>query len=333
MYSILLVLSVVGNGLVIAVVCCNKHLQTVFNYFIINMAVSDLFIPLLALPIKIVNTANGKQMRWLIEGALGDVTCKLFIFLIDISPAVSVISLVMIAVNRFVAIVYPMHYGELFSTKKSKILIALIWVAVTIIFSPYFYIFRISNDGNNMCIYEWSPPFDKKKSETIFFSMLVAVFFLIPFISITFLYLIIMYKMRMDSKTVVQMLDSNEAHKRKQRNKHIFYLSVAMIVAFAIFWGPFFVSMFMLVTGRKFPAQFLTIAQYLGYANSVVNPCIYFIFMKAFRNGCTRIFSTRCLKKKSDNLPNQDTRLILLTKADDNRNVDRLRSTNVTSAV
>ncbi|XP_031574079.1 octopamine receptor 1-like [Actinia tenebrosa] len=318
MYSTLLVMSLIGNVLVITVVCGNKNLRTVFNAFIVNMAISDLFIPLLALPIKIVEVATEKQNIWIIHGGFGNATCKIFILLIDISPGVTVFSLVVIAINRFAAIVKPMSHAELFSIKRCKIMIALTWISVTVFFSPYFYVYRTTTfKSYNVCEIDWIEPFDNTKSLIIFTSFLIVIFFVSPFTLIIFLYSIIIYKLHADSKTVVEMLDSQEARKRKLRNKQIFFLSVAMIVAFAVFWGPFFMFLFtgLIKQNLVIPNVYL-IVQFLGYTNSVINPLIYFIFMRRFRLGLKLLFC-KCLENEPHRSPTvSNTRSLFLTTKD-----------------
>ena len=50
-------------------------MQTITNYLIANMAVSDILITLLAVPRQITEIIIGPR-RWLIEGVLGSVLCK-----------------------------------------------------------------------------------------------------------------------------------------------------------------------------------------------------------------------------------------------------------------
>ena len=68
------------------------------NFFIVNMAMSDLLFTLFFIPREIqlfyINS-------WLISGPLGQALCKLVILLSDVSFAVSIQSLVLIAVDRF----------------------------------------------------------------------------------------------------------------------------------------------------------------------------------------------------------------------------------------
>lgn len=66
---------------------------------------------------------------WLISGSLGQATCKLLSFLQGISPTVSIQSLVPIAVDRFVAVVFPLSYR----VNSSKVCLSLIiasWIVV-----------------------------------------------------------------------------------------------------------------------------------------------------------------------------------------------------------
>ena len=125
MWSILLVWSLLGNVLVIAVVYCNQNLRTNVNYLIVNMAVSDLLIPCITAPRFIFWNIEGTT--WLVDGSLGEALCKLVAFLSQISPFVSSISLVLIALHRFMAVVYPTR-GQLLSRKTRWMAISFPWI-------------------------------------------------------------------------------------------------------------------------------------------------------------------------------------------------------------
>ena len=60
-YSAVFLLAVTGNVLVICVVCRNSSMHNVTNYFIVNLAVADLLVGLLCLPITLVaNILSGQ---------------------------------------------------------------------------------------------------------------------------------------------------------------------------------------------------------------------------------------------------------------------------------
>jgi len=61
-YAAVFLLAVVGNVLVISVVFSNSSMHTVTNYFIVNLAVADLLVGLLCLPISLVaNLLSGNN--------------------------------------------------------------------------------------------------------------------------------------------------------------------------------------------------------------------------------------------------------------------------------
>ena len=79
-------------------------MQKPINYFITNMAMFDLLFPIFLLPSNLTGLYLDNQ--WLISGPLGQALCKLIPFLADVSSAVSIQSLVLIAVDRFAAVVF-----------------------------------------------------------------------------------------------------------------------------------------------------------------------------------------------------------------------------------
>ena len=58
-YFIILLVSLVGNSLVILVFYKNKQLRRSINCYVLNMAVSDLFTPLTIMPMNVVRIISG----------------------------------------------------------------------------------------------------------------------------------------------------------------------------------------------------------------------------------------------------------------------------------
>lgn len=302
--SVVLVWSLVGNILVIVVIFGNEGLKTNFNYLIVNMAISDLLIPVFSIPIKIAEEASGSPNRWFVGGTLGNVLCKLCYLLVDISPAVSVFTLLVISINRLIAIVFPVR-AQMFSKKKGYLLIMVTWVIAAALFSPNLYVFKLIEQNHlNICIPMW--PRDEDRS--IFISTTVMILFLIPMIIITLVYSFLMYKVSRSSKTINNMLNNRQVQSRRRRNRQIFYISVAIVAAFIILWGPFFsfVAVVNFIWNWNIPLEpnkieVVTFAVvFLGYLNPAVNPCIYFLFLKNYRQGLKRIFSKSSVRRCSE---------------------------------
>ena len=89
-YCVLLLMSVIGNTLLVAIIKTNKRLQTITNYLIANVAASDIINTLLVVPRKITEILLGPR-SWLVSGLLGSILCKSISFLQDITTAVSII--------------------------------------------------------------------------------------------------------------------------------------------------------------------------------------------------------------------------------------------------
>ncbi|KAK3697382.1 hypothetical protein QZH41_007386 [Actinostola sp. cb2023] len=242
LYSVLLVFSLLGNILVIAVVFYNENLRSDFNYLIVNMAISDLFIPLLAIPQRISEVSGLlRHNEWLIGGVGGAFLCKLSYFLSDIAPAVSIFSLVIIAASRFVAIVYPFNVGLANAlNKKNRILIALTWLTATALFGSYFYFVHLIPDQRGY--WQCKLSFDSPKYFVIFYSFIIIGTYFVPFTIIAILYSIMVFKLYKRTRDIEEHFDDRQVRSRQRRNKKIFFLSIVIVLACFLFLGPIFVS-------------------------------------------------------------------------------------------
>lgn len=74
LYSIIFLLAIVGNSLVILTLVQNKRMRTITNLFLLNLAVSDLFLGVFCMPFTLVGTI-------LRNFIFGEIMCKLLPFL------------------------------------------------------------------------------------------------------------------------------------------------------------------------------------------------------------------------------------------------------------
>jgi len=98
------------------------------------MALSDLVIPLILLPVKISELVTHSR-HWFGSGISGSISCKFFLFASLVSLLVSAQSLVWIAIDRFVAVVFPMKLGPI-SSKIRAIAIISTWLCASFVNIP-----------------------------------------------------------------------------------------------------------------------------------------------------------------------------------------------------
>ncbi|CAM1293238.1 tkr-3 (predicted) [Pycnogonum litorale] len=139
LYGGVSVLAVAGNGCIIIIVATSRRMHSVTNYFIANLAVSDIVIGLFAIPIHL-------QAALLRRWHLPEFMCPLFPFAEDLSVNVSIFTLSAIALDRYRAIMYPLE-GRM-SKKKAKIIMCAIWILATGFSLPYAVTYRVTTFQN-----------------------------------------------------------------------------------------------------------------------------------------------------------------------------------------
>lgn len=90
-----------GNLLVISVVAMHRRMRTVTNFFLTNLAFADLCVGLFCV---YQNLSFYLTTHW----AFGEFLCKMYHFIHSLSYTASIAILIVISVERYVAIVHPM---------------------------------------------------------------------------------------------------------------------------------------------------------------------------------------------------------------------------------
>ena len=308
-YFIILIVSLAGNIYLIVVIHKNKQLRKSINYFVFNMAVSDLFNPLTIMPTTIAYIISGSD-AWKVDSPplLGDILCKLSFFLPDVSLVVSIESLLLISMDRFVAVVFPFK-AKLITPKIRLICIGCSWIVAIAVHAPYFYIFKLvinPNDNKPHCVSDWGPAFDNEETRKRFVTATFIIFFLVPVCLLAIVYGFIAWRLKAQNKETEQRLSCRQRLRDQQRKK-IIRMSVAIIIAFAVCTFPLFVFMFSLiflwnwkvppicalVTAIPFTCLFML------HLWSAVNPCICVIFNRNFRNAFKQISLIRNSRRTS----------------------------------
>ncbi|XP_029386585.1 trace amine-associated receptor 7e-like, partial [Echeneis naucrates] len=134
--SSITVLTVCLNLLVIISISHFRQLHTSTNLLLLSLAVSDFLVGLLLMPVQILL----KEGCWV----LGSLTCRLFYYVSFVLPSASVGNMVLISVDRYVAICDPLHYSTKVTLnrvkeRKAARTLGVVVVVFLICFCPYFY--------------------------------------------------------------------------------------------------------------------------------------------------------------------------------------------------
>jgi len=161
------------------------------------MAMSDLLFPIFLLPWDLADLYVDSQ-RLVINGPLGQALCKLVFISTDVSSFVSIQSLILIAVDRFGAVVFPLR-SPLISSKLCPFFILTTWIFALAVYSPYLVAFKLveEDDGKQYCyIADWNEVFGLSSSFANYLLALNVVFFYIPIPLLVILYSVIVIKLK-----------------------------------------------------------------------------------------------------------------------------------------
>ncbi|XP_010876241.1 5-hydroxytryptamine (serotonin) receptor 1A b [Esox lucius] len=116
----LILCAIFGNACVVAAIALERNLQNVGNYLIGSLAVTDLMVSVLVLPMAALYQVLN---RW----TLGQVPCDIFISLDVLCCTSSILHLCAIALDRYWAITEPIEYMKKRTPRRAAVLISVTW--------------------------------------------------------------------------------------------------------------------------------------------------------------------------------------------------------------
>uniref|UniRef100_A0A336LNY7 CSON009528 protein n=1 Tax=Culicoides sonorensis TaxID=179676 RepID=A0A336LNY7_CULSO len=194
MYSIIFMLATIGNSLVILTLVQNKRMRTITNVYLLNLAISDLFLGVFCMPFTLV----GMILRNFI---FGEIMCKLLPYLQASSVAVSSWTLVAISVERYYAICHPLSSRRWQTLSHAYKLIVIIWLGSLFFMFPIAYLSKLipTRDGHHKCRENW--PDNSEKYERTFNLFLDVILLVLPLLMLGATYSLITKTLWQDMRT------------------------------------------------------------------------------------------------------------------------------------
>ncbi|XP_078142287.1 trace amine-associated receptor 13c-like [Centroberyx gerrardi] len=283
-------LTVVLNLLVIISISHFRQLHTPTNLLLLSLAVSDLLVGLLLMPVEILLM----ESCWF----LGDLICALFYYASFIIISASVGNMVLISVDRYVAICDPLCYPTKITQRRIKIYVCLCWVCSA------FYGSLIKKDllkqpgRYNSCVGECVVVIS-----FIAGAVDLVMNFIVPITVIIVLYMRVFVVAVSQARAMrshivaVTLQHSVTVTAKKSERKAARTLGIVIAVFLMCFCPYYYPSLAGQDTSSG--ASYSAFVIWLLYCNSCLNPVIYAFFYPWFRNTIKLIVTLQILQPDS----------------------------------
>ncbi|KAK3804263.1 hypothetical protein RRG08_040770 [Elysia crispata] len=138
---------ILGNIFVITAIIVEKSLQGVSNYLVLSLAMTDLLVAVLVMPLSLINEIS---TNWF----LGNVLCDMWISMDVLCCTASILHLVAIAFDRYWA-VSNIDYIRSRNARQILFMVAIVWMVSVSISIPPLFGWRHESDGpefNGQCL-------------------------------------------------------------------------------------------------------------------------------------------------------------------------------------
>ena len=291
-YCLFIIVALAANSLIVIIVYKTPNLRKPINYFIANMASSDLLFPIFWKPRDLSRLYTNSL---LIGGPLGQAFCKLVRFFGDVSIEVSIQNLILMAVDRFGAVMFPLR-SPLIRSKLCPFFILATWIVAAAVSSPDLFTYELVEypEGTCRCVENWKTEAFGESSSFASFSLAYYILFIyIPVLLLVILYSIIVIKLKTQVHPGEQ--SANSQQQRDRRNRNVLQMSIAIVTVFVFCCLPYSINF--LITQYQDTFTHLScsfwiykkVIFYVANAYCAINPVICFMFSSNYRKALKRL--------------------------------------------
>ncbi|XP_078692616.1 cholecystokinin receptor type A-like [Branchiostoma floridae x Branchiostoma belcheri] len=305
LYGLSFLVGVVVNFLVLYVILTEKHMHSVANVYIVNLAVCDLLVLFFCIPMNM-----GREIYR--NYIYGEVICKLFPYMQAVAVSSSVLSHTAISLDRYYVICKPLQ-SRARSVKKSTMpVLCSIWVIATIIMFPLAYFNSITSvplaEPINLEILSCKESWPSTSWKLGYNIALFVILLCVPCIAMSVNYVLIAFKL-WNQKADLFAQDSRHQTPRGSRQdspstrqsmgrRRVVKVFVVLAIVFTVSWLPYYILNIWLDLQPEEKLEGVELLMYefalcLGISNSAVNPVCYCFLSKPLQ----RALQQKCKKK------------------------------------
>ncbi|XP_056447029.1 B2 bradykinin receptor-like [Gadus chalcogrammus] len=281
---IISVLGILGNLFVLLVFCLHKTSRTVAEIYLSNLAAADLVL-VSCLPFWAVNVAHG------FDWPFASFMCPLVILGIKINANCSIYFMVLVSVDRYVALVHPMSHGMMRRRKWAKLGCVLVWGLGLLLSTPTL-MYRRSMYISEHDVTACSTDYPNFPAMLACDSLAIVFGCLLPGCVISYCTFKIVRALK---KQGMERFNAENTERKATR------LVLAVLLAFLICWVPFhlntIVDVFLRAEVLHQPCPLVIFVEvcsqiftFMAFFNSVINPMLYVIVGRNFRKKVREVF-------------------------------------------
>ncbi|KAM4741227.1 adenosine receptor A1 [Anableps anableps] len=268
------VASVLGNVLIVLVVYVNQALRDTTFSFIVSLAVADIAVGSLVIPLAIVISLGFRTQFY---------TCLILSCLVLIITQSSILSLLAIAIDRYLRIKIPTRYGDIVTQRRAYMAVCLCWILsflsglVPLVGWNNLQPGNFSNSNEIVCEFKTVIRMDYM----VYFNFFICV--VVPLILMIILYGEIFRVIRHQLNRRAEATCDGERYYRKELK---LAKSLALVVfLFIMCWMPIHIinCIDLFCSNCKIPKFAVYIGIFMSHVNSALNPMVYAFRMKRFR--------------------------------------------------
>ncbi|XP_013087079.2 neuropeptide Y receptor type 2-like [Biomphalaria glabrata] len=280
-YCVLIVAGLAANIIVIIVICQKKTLRSTRNIYILNLSVCDVIMCSVCMPFSLVKLTLKK---W----TMGSVMCRIVPALATIDVLVSTLTIIVIALDRYLAIV---HTSQV-TTRHVVSALLIIWTLAILLSTPLFCFHKIDTQELfqhvfvQQCIDHWPDELFRE----VYTTVVMLIQYLTPtcFISCLHARICNFLRYRLEERPGSDTQIQTKAREDLKRHRRNMVLLTAMAMVFSVTWLPLTLLNITADLGHEVfqESQYNllhAISLLLAMSSSLANPVMYGWFNTNFR--------------------------------------------------
>ncbi|XP_025995016.1 gonadotropin-releasing hormone II receptor isoform X1 [Solenopsis invicta] len=279
-YSILMVISAIGNISVLTIIKKRKSKSRIQN-LVMHLSIADLFVTFLMMPFEI---GWASTVSW----EAGDAMCRIMAFFRTFGLYLSSFVIVCISIDRYYAVMRPLQILDVY--RRGKILLMLAWIGSVLCSLPQMLVFHLETHPNFTCYtqcvtFNVFPSYAHEISYSLF--VMLAMYWF-PLIVIFYTYTSIFMEICRRSEESEDRIRRSSSGFLSRARVRTLKMTITIIAVFIICWSPYYVMSVWYWIDRssalKVDPRIQRALFFFACTNSSMNPIIYGIFNIRQRN-------------------------------------------------